>query len=261
MLIIVILAMIVIPAALTLHTVHLSALNPVAATAPTASPHGYTVSLLLFLTPILVIALWLIPQEGIKISKKSFLWTMGLLFPIGAGLDFFFAHYFFTFPNANATLGIKAPALGFAVPIEEYVFYLTGSSAYFSFTSGSTNTGSPPTTSKAIFPTKTVPSPSQTASRINHPRYCFNCRIHPLQKSLLANRLSRLLHLPGAHCTHSLISVAPLSTRGHQLASLQPHSILRSPRQPYVGGYARHSLWLVELSRRTDVGSPHHRMG
>ena len=126
MLVAAILAMIAIPAALTLHTIHLSALNPTTATTPNASPYGYTISLLLFIIPILVIALWFIPQEEIKISKKSFLWTIGLLFPVGAGLDFFFARYFFTFPNANATLGIKAPALGSPVPIEEYAFYLTG---------------------------------------------------------------------------------------------------------------------------------------
>ena len=126
MLVVAILAMIVVAAALTLHTVHLSALNPATATTPGASPYGYTVSLLLFIIPILVIALWFLPQENIKISQKSFGWTIGLLFPLGAGLDFFFARYFFTFPNESATLGIKAPALGAPVPIEEYVFYLTG---------------------------------------------------------------------------------------------------------------------------------------
>lgn len=120
------LAMIVVPAALTLHTVHLSALNPTTAATPGASPYGYTVSLLLFIVPILVIALWFLPQEAIKISRKSFGLTIGLLFPMGAGLDFFFARYFFVFPNEAATLGIKAPALGAPVPIEEYLFYLTG---------------------------------------------------------------------------------------------------------------------------------------
>ena len=119
-------AMIVVPAALTLHTVNISALNPAVATNPASSPYGYTVSLLLFIIPILVIAFWFLPQEGVKISKKSFWWTIGLLFPIGAGLDFFFARYFFIFPNESATLGIKAPALGAPIPIEEYVFYLTG---------------------------------------------------------------------------------------------------------------------------------------
>ena len=126
MLVVAIMAMIVVPAALTLHTVRLSALNPTIATTPDASPYGYTVSLLLFIVPILVIAFWFVPEQSIKIEKKSFLWTIGLLFPLGAGLDFFFARYFFTFPNQSATLGIKAPALGAPVPIEEYIFYLTG---------------------------------------------------------------------------------------------------------------------------------------
>lgn len=120
------LAMIVVPAIFTLRTVHVSALVPAVATTPSASPYGYTISLLLFIVPILVIAFWLLPQEQIKISKKSFVWTIGLLFPVGALLDFFFARYFFVFPNPGATLGIKAPALGAPVPIEEYAFYLTG---------------------------------------------------------------------------------------------------------------------------------------
>jgi hypothetical protein len=126
MVVIAMLAMIVVPAALTLHTVHLSALNPAAAATSNSSPYGYTVSLLLFIIPILIIAIWFLPQENVKISQKSLGWTIALLFPIGAGLDFFFARYFFTFPNQSATLGIKAPALGAPVPIEEYAFYLTG---------------------------------------------------------------------------------------------------------------------------------------
>jgi lycopene cyclase domain-containing protein len=126
LLVIAMLAMIAVPAALTLHTVRVSALAPAAATNTGASPYGYTLSILLFIVPILVIAFWFVPQEHIKIEKKSFWWTIGLLFPIGAGLDFFFARYFFVFPNPGATLGIKAPALGAPVPIEEYAFYLTG---------------------------------------------------------------------------------------------------------------------------------------
>jgi hypothetical protein len=126
MVVVVMLAMIVTPAALTLHTVRLSALVPAIATTPGASSHGYTVSLLLFLVPILVIVFWFFPQEEVKVSQMSFLWTMGLLFPMGAALDFFFARYFFIFPNKGATLGIKAPALGAPVPVEEYAFYLTG---------------------------------------------------------------------------------------------------------------------------------------
>ena len=64
---------------------------------PNPSPHGYTVSLVLFILPILVIAFWFVPHEEIKISKKAFWWTIALLFPPGAVLDFLFASRFFQF--------------------------------------------------------------------------------------------------------------------------------------------------------------------
>ncbi|WP_158751921.1 lycopene cyclase domain-containing protein [Acidobacterium sp. S8] len=106
------------PAAITLHTVR----GP----APAPTPYGYTVSLLLFILPVFIIAFWFFPQEEIRVSQKAFWWTIGLLFPLGAGLDFFFARYFFYFPNAGATLGIRASALGGGVPVEEYIFYFAG---------------------------------------------------------------------------------------------------------------------------------------
>jgi hypothetical protein len=117
-------AMLCLPAALTLHTARVSPQipGPIAA----SSPYGYTVSLLLFVVPIVVILFWLVPAERLKISRKSFIRTIGLLFPLGAGLDFFFAHKFLTFPNPDATLRIPAPAIGGSVPIEEYLFYFTG---------------------------------------------------------------------------------------------------------------------------------------
>ena len=118
------LAMLAFPAALTLHTVRLSSVVDVRVL--DSSPHGYTVSLLLFLVPILVIGLWFLPQEGVHVSKAAFGWTIGVLFPLGALLDFCFAHVFFRFPNVGATSGIRAPALGGGVPIEEYLFYLLG---------------------------------------------------------------------------------------------------------------------------------------
>ena len=120
-----VLAMLAAPAALTLHRVHVSAVVDFVKN-PNPSPYGYTVSLLLFIVPIVVIGWWLVPQDGIKISKRSFLITLALTIPLGVVLDFFFAHVFLTFPNPAATLGIRAPALGGGVPIEEYVFYFTG---------------------------------------------------------------------------------------------------------------------------------------
>ena len=118
------LGMVAVPAALTLLTVR----SPAVAGSPAAgsSPYGYTVSLLLFIVPIVVIGFWFVPREGVKISRRAFFRTIAILFPLGAGLDFFFANSFFTFPNPGATLRITAPALHGGVPIEEYVFYFTG---------------------------------------------------------------------------------------------------------------------------------------
>jgi len=118
------LAMVAVPAGITLHTVRTPGVLQVTSSNPT--PHGYTWSLLLFVIPIAVIAGWLLPSEGIEVPKRAFWWTIGILTPLGCALDFFFAHRFFVYPNAGATLGIGAPALGGDVPVEEYVFYFTG---------------------------------------------------------------------------------------------------------------------------------------
>ncbi len=123
-LVIAILIMLAAPAAITLHTVRVS--PQVDLSAPNLTRYGYTISLLLFIVPIVAIAIWFLPKEDVHISRKSFARTIAVLFPLGAILDFFFAHSFFVFPNANATLRIKAPALGGGVPIEEYLFYFTG---------------------------------------------------------------------------------------------------------------------------------------
>jgi hypothetical protein len=117
------LAMIVIPAAIALHSVtHPAALQ----VQPNASPHGYTWSLLLFMIPIVVIAVWFLPSEGLEIPQRAFWRTIGILVPIGCLLDVIFAQWFFLFPNRQATLGIDAPAFGHWVPLEEYAFYLMG---------------------------------------------------------------------------------------------------------------------------------------
>lgn len=124
LLILAVLVSIALPAALTLRTV---------AVAPTIdpsfrnpSPYGYTISLLLFIIPIVVIGCWFVPRERVHVSRRSFAITIAILFPLGALLDFLFAASFFTFPNSGATLGIHAPALHGWVPLEEYIFYFTG---------------------------------------------------------------------------------------------------------------------------------------
>jgi len=118
------LTMIVIPAAITLHSVRIAA--PPIPLSQGSTPHGYTISLLLFIVPITFIAIWFLPSEGLRIPQRAFWWTMGILVPLGCLLDFVFAQWFFDYPNVGATLGIPAPALGRPVPFEEYVFYLTG---------------------------------------------------------------------------------------------------------------------------------------
>jgi hypothetical protein len=93
---------------------------------PNPTPFGYTLSLSLFIIPIIVIGGWLVPSERLAFPRRAFWWTIGLLVPVSFGLDFFFGNTFFVFPNRGATLGIGALALGGSVPVEEYVFYLTG---------------------------------------------------------------------------------------------------------------------------------------
>lgn len=82
------LAMIAVPADITLHTVR----HPATLAVPeNPSPYGYTWSLLLFIIPIVVIAFWFVPHEQITIPKRAFWRTNGILAPLGFGLDFFFA--------------------------------------------------------------------------------------------------------------------------------------------------------------------------
>jgi hypothetical protein len=117
-------AMIAVPAAITLHTVSSPGTLQESSSNPT--PQGYSWSLLLFVVPTVVIAFWFLPGEGVEIPRRAFWRTIAVLVPLGFGLDFFFAHRFFVFPNQGATLGIRAPAMGAPVPVEEYIFYFTG---------------------------------------------------------------------------------------------------------------------------------------
>jgi hypothetical protein len=118
------LVMVVIPAAITLQTVQVPA--PPIPLNQNSTPHGYTLSLLLFIIPILFIAGWFLPSEELQIPRRASAWTLVILVPLGCLLDVVFAQWFFYYPNVGATLGIRAFALGRPVPVEEYVFYLTG---------------------------------------------------------------------------------------------------------------------------------------
>ncbi len=119
-----IVALLAVPATITLHTVkHPGVLN-VSAENPT--PAGYTVSLLLFVMPLVCIGWWFLRNASLQFPRKSFWWTIGVLAPSGIVLDLLFGNEFFSFENTQAVLGIAIPAMGGPIPIEEFVFYISG---------------------------------------------------------------------------------------------------------------------------------------
>src|SRR5213596_3136654 len=120
----VILGLLVLPAALTLQTVQHPGRLEITSTNPT--PLGYTVSLLFFLVPAAALLGWLRQRHDLALQRRACGRTLAVLAPLGFLLDLLFGNAFFTFPNKAATLSCEVPALGGAIPIEEFVFYLTG---------------------------------------------------------------------------------------------------------------------------------------
>jgi hypothetical protein len=117
-------AVLVVPAAIALRTVvHPAILKP---TSDNPTPLGYTWSLVLFTIPIAALGWWFAYRPDLRFPRKAFWRTIGVLTPIGFLLDLLFGNTFFIFPNKAATLGFDIPALGGGIPIEEFVFYLTG---------------------------------------------------------------------------------------------------------------------------------------
>ena len=104
-------ALLVVPAALTLR--HVTQL-------------GYTWSLSLFIVPILGLACWFARRTDLQFPRAGFWRTIAVLAPLGFVLDLLFGSAFFVFPNKDATLGLDIPAIGGRIPIEEFVFYLSG---------------------------------------------------------------------------------------------------------------------------------------
>jgi hypothetical protein len=114
----------IVPAAIALRTVvHPAILQ---ATSDNPTPLGYTWSLALFIIPIGVLAWWFACRPDLKFPRKAFWRTIAVLAPLGFVLDLLFGNAFFIFQNKAATLGCNVPASGGAIPIEEFIFYLTG---------------------------------------------------------------------------------------------------------------------------------------
>ncbi|HET9367683.1 MAG TPA: hypothetical protein VFO22_06395 [Candidatus Udaeobacter sp.] len=117
-------AALIVPAAIALRTViHPAILQ---STSDNPTPLGYTCSLGLFVVPIGALGWWFACRPDLKFPRKAFWRTIGVLTPLGFALDLIFGNAFFTFPNTAATLRCEIPALGGPIPVEEFIFYLTG---------------------------------------------------------------------------------------------------------------------------------------
>ncbi|MCK4842214.1 MAG: hypothetical protein KAT04_10080 [Methylococcales bacterium] len=127
----VIIAILVLPTSITLLSINhaQTVIEPVI----NSSPLGYTWSLSLFIVPMTTILIWLYTNQDKGIIRQSFWIALAVLIPLGVLLDLFFGLTFFTFKNEGAVLGIYLPGLDisqmkwlFELPIEEFIFYLSG---------------------------------------------------------------------------------------------------------------------------------------
>ena len=98
------------------------------------SPFGYTISLVLFGIPVLALMGWF-GRHRARLPRhwQAFWITFGIIVVLWSGLDMLLARTLFTFPNPDATMGLDLPGYvpgeGWqlaAVPIEEFVFYISG---------------------------------------------------------------------------------------------------------------------------------------
>ncbi|MDD5673390.1 MAG: hypothetical protein PHC61_04450 [Chitinivibrionales bacterium] len=83
----------------------------------------YTISLLLWILPVMGIGVFLQSKKLLKsVQRKALLMNLIIFAGIGFFLDLMFAQQFFRFPAPVMTLGITINK----VPIEEFLFYLFG---------------------------------------------------------------------------------------------------------------------------------------
>ena len=119
-----IVALLIVPATITLRTIKHPGVLVVSS--ENTTPLGYTVSLLLFILPLFCVGWWVLRHLKFKFPRTSFWWTIGVLVPSGVVLDLLFGNTFFSFENTHAILGIVVPAVGGPIPIEEFIFYISG---------------------------------------------------------------------------------------------------------------------------------------
>jgi len=83
----------------------------------------YTISLLIWIAPIIFFVLFLRIKKLLTVKKRrALLITVVVLASVGILLDLLFARYFFRFPDKTMVLGIMITG----IPVEEFVFYITG---------------------------------------------------------------------------------------------------------------------------------------
>ena len=243
------LAMIVLPAAIALNTVRTPGELKIEGSNPT--PHGYSLSLLLFIVPILVIAFVYLRRAEIKIPRQAFWRTIGILAPIGCATDFFFASRFFVL-IIGATLGISAPALNKPVPIEEYIFYLTGFIAVLliylwldEYWLAEVRRTGLPRGIKEYLSLGAAPSSFRCASRR------LDRGWHYLQEAILAKPgrpYRNIFYFPGLGWICPFGEFLPDCATLRQLASIKLQPFLRIASEHALGSHARSPLSMVGLS-------------
>lgn len=132
---------ILLPALVTLSVVNAPPPPPTAYPEANPSPFGYTVSLTLFIVPVLFMATWHVLSPKHPLDRKALFGSALTVAVLGSICDVVFGHTFFTFPNEAATLGIRVPSWNFSemawardyLPIEEFGFYIFG--GFFMITS------------------------------------------------------------------------------------------------------------------------------
>ena len=87
---------------------------------------GYTASLTLWLLPCAVLITWFQRRNASRKIARALWTTLLVLVPMGFVLEFFLGNVFFVFPNTSAVSGVDVPSIGGPIPVEEYVFYVSG---------------------------------------------------------------------------------------------------------------------------------------